>query len=76
MLEANTTGKGVGVQVDWIDREIGKVLKAQDRHQLAQNASQMRQHIEGVRRQPDIMEGELKQLEEEMSGQGMGPTSS
>lgn len=37
--------EGEGVQVDWIDREIDKVLKAKDHHLLAQNADQMREYI-------------------------------
>lgn len=33
-----TAVEGVGVQVDWVDWEIGSILKAEDHHRLAQNA--------------------------------------
>lgn len=39
------------------------------------NANQMREHIKGVRGQLDAIMSDLKQLEEEMSKQGMNPTS-
>lgn len=40
-----TATEGEGVQVDWIDRKIDKVLKAKDHHLLAQNTDQMRDYI-------------------------------
>lgn len=68
--------EGMRVQFNFIDLEIGKVLKAQDHCRLAQNANQMKEHIEVVQRQLDMMVAELKQLEAEMSGHGMDPASS
>lgn len=42
--------EAVGVHVDWNDREIGRILKAQDHHRLAKNANMIEEQIEGVQR--------------------------
>lgn len=35
VTETVAVAEGVGVQVDWINREIDRVLAAQDSHRLA-----------------------------------------
>lgn len=76
VAEAVAVTEGEGVQVDWIHREINKILKAKDHHSLTQNADQIRERIAAVQRQLDEMVDELEQLEAEMSGQGIGAASS
>lgn len=44
-----------------------------DYHGLAQNVDPIREDIEGMRRQLNSLGNELKQVESEMSGQGMDP---
>lgn len=48
VAEAYEVEEGEGVQVDWIDQDIGRIHKAQDQQQLAQNANSIRGRIEGV----------------------------
>lgn len=48
MTEAVTDREGMGVQVDCMDREIGRVLKAKDHYRRAQKANQMRERIDGL----------------------------
>lgn len=73
VAEAVAAAESVGVQVD---REIAKVLKAQDHYRLAQNINEIKEQIEGVQKQLETLVGKIKQLEGEMLGQGMYPASS
>lgn len=57
---------GVGVQSDWIDHEIGRILKVQEHHRIAQNEDLLKERIKGIRRHVDTLAGKLKQVEEEM----------
>lgn len=50
--------EGVRFQVD---REITRVLKAQDYDRLAQNANQTKERIEDIQRQLDVLVVELRQ---------------
>lgn len=62
--------KSLGIQVDWIDRDIRRVLKAQDHHRLSQNANPMRERIEVVQRQLDALVCKLKQLKRRCQDRG------
>lgn len=76
MAKTLAASEGDGVLVDWIDREIGKILKAKEHHQLSQNVDKLRERVATVQRQLDEMVGELERVEAEMPGQRMDPTSS
>lgn len=60
-----------GVQVEWIGREVGKILRARDHNQLAQNVDQLRERVH----QLDEVTDELERLGAGMLGQGMDPAS-
>lgn len=63
VAETIATAESEGVQVDWIDREIGKILKAKDHQRFAQSADQLRERVAVLQRQLDEVAGKLRCLE-------------
>lgn len=53
----------VGVEVYWIDRVIGRILKARDHHRLIQSADSIRVRMEDMQKQLVVMADELKRVE-------------
>lgn len=50
----------MGLRVDWFDKVIGKVLKAKDHEKLVHTANSIREHMEYLQRQLDMLADELK----------------
>lgn len=49
-------------------RLIGRIHKVQEHQRLARSVNLIRERIEGMQRHLDAMEGQLKQVEDEMGG--------
>lgn len=45
VAEAMATAEGEGVQVEWIDLDIGRMLRARDHCWLSRNADQLRERV-------------------------------
>lgn len=48
MVYAVEAKKNVGIKVNWVDRVIGRILKAKDHPKLAQMVSSIRDHMEDI----------------------------
>lgn len=68
VAEAVATAEREGVRVEWIDREIGKTLKARDHSRFGQNTIQLIEQVAVLAQQLDKVASELGRLESEMSG--------
>lgn len=69
--------KGARVQVDWINREIRRILEAQDDQKVDQTTHSIREVLDRwyAEGQVDAMASELRQIKGEMVGQAMNPSS-
>lgn len=67
--------EGVRFQVTRLNRKSARYLRPSITMGLLRMPNQMREGIEGMQRQLDALVGVLRQPEEEMSAQGMDPTS-
>lgn len=54
---------------------MGKILKVRDHQNLAQIANSIREWMGDIKRQLDMMAGELKLVGDEMASQQMDPSS-
>lgn len=75
VVEAVAVVEEEGVH-EWIDHEIGKILKARDHRHLTKNADQLRERVIALQQQLDEALSELEGLEALMVGQGTNPASS
>lgn len=66
----------VGLRADWFDKVIGKVQKAKDHQKHAYTSNSIRENMEYLQRQLDMLADKLKQAEDMMVDQYMEPFGS
>lgn len=63
----------MGVNIEWFDKVIRKILKARDYQGLAQKVISLKEHMEVLQKRLDILAKELKEVKDEKIGQEMDP---